>query len=96
MSLLDIALLLIVFSVLKRIYYELTTGAARRAIIKQHGCQPVYRYKHRGFFGKLLGVDVILDSMEDDKKGRAFDAARERFFRDRNTVQVNSLGKQGQ
>jgi hypothetical protein len=39
---LDLVGYLVVFLVIKRTYYELTTGAAQRAIIKKHGCEPVH------------------------------------------------------
>jgi hypothetical protein len=92
LSLVDIVFYLVVFFALKRIYYELTTGAARRAIIKKHGCKPVYHYRHQGILGKLLGLDIIQQQIKDDKDGRTFEGARHMFFKDRNTVQIRSLG----
>lgn len=80
--------LLVVFLAVKRIYYELTTGAARRAIIKEHGCKPVYHFRHKGILGKLLGWDVIQQQMKDDKVGRTLEGVRHRFFTEQNTLQT--------
>jgi len=91
LSLVDIVCYLVVFFAFKRIYYELTTGAARRAIIKKHGCKPVYHYRHQGILGKLLGLDLIKQHIKDDKDGRTFEGARQLLFKDRNTIQITSL-----
>ncbi|ERF72436.1 hypothetical protein EPUS_06065 [Endocarpon pusillum Z07020] len=83
---------LVVFVAIKRIYYELTTGAARRAIIKENGCEPVYHWRHQGILGKLLGLDLIQQQIKDDKLGRTFEGVRQRLFAERNTVQTTSMG----
>jgi hypothetical protein len=92
LSLVDIVCYLVVFFAFKRIYYESTTGAARRAIIKGHGCKPVHHYRHQGILGKLLGLDIIRQQIKDDKDGRTFEGARDLLFKDRNTIQIKSLG----
>jgi hypothetical protein len=56
LSLIDILGYLVVFFAVKRLYYELTTGAARRAAIREHGCKAVYRWRHQGILGELLGL----------------------------------------
>ena len=91
-SVLDIVGYVVVFLALKRIYYELTTGAKRRAIIKEQDCKPVYHWPHRGILGKLLGLDIIRLQLGDFKEGRSFEGVRQRFFMDRNTVQAKSMG----
>ena len=96
LSLLDIIIYLIVFWAIKRIYFELTTGAARRAIIKEHGCKPVYHWQHQGILGRLFGLDLIREFTEDDRNGRTYEGARLRFFSDRNTVQVTNPFMEGQ
>jgi Cytochrome P450 len=93
-SLIDIVGYLVVLFAIKRIYYELTIGAARRAIIKEHGCEPVYHWRHQGLFGKLLGFDIIQQQLKDDKIGRTYEGTRQRYFMKRNTLQVNSLGRE--
>lgn len=90
----DLVGYLVVFFAIKRVYYELTIGAARRAIIKEHGCEPVYHWRHRGILGKLLGLDLILQQTEDDKLGRTFEGIRQRLFAERNTIQTTSLGSE--
>ena len=91
-SLIDIIGYLIVVLAIRRVYYELTTGAARRAIIKEHGCEPVYHWPHRGILGKLLGLDVIREQIKDDKVGRTFEGNRQRLFMKRHTLKVTSMG----
>ncbi len=92
LSFIDVIVYVTVLFAIKHIYYELTTGAARRAIIKDNGCKPVYHWRHQGLLGKLLGLDIIQQQIKDDKAGRTFEGARQRFFKDRNTVQTRSLG----
>ena len=78
--------------VLKRAYYELTTGASRRRMIKEHGCQPTYQYPHKGILGKTLGIDLIKEIISAGKEERPNEAARQRFFMNgHNTVQFRLL-----
>lgn len=85
-------LAVVAFLVLKRVYYELTTGATRRRIIKEHGCQPVWQYPHQGILGKTLGIDLIRDIVKAGKEERSNQRTRERFFASgHNTVQFRLL-----
>ncbi len=95
LSWIDLVGYLVVFFAIKRVYYELTIGAARRAIIREHGCEPVYHWRHQGILGKLWGLDLMQQQIKDDKLGRTFKGARERFFAERNTVQTTSMGVEG-
>ena len=95
-SLIDVVGYLVVFFAIKRIYYELTIGAERRATIKEHGCEPVYRWQHRGIFGKLLGLDIIQEQLKNDKLGRSFEGTRQSSFMERHTLQVRSLGRESE
>jgi hypothetical protein len=77
---------------LHRVYYELTTGARRRKMIKEHGCQPVWQYPQKGILGKTLGLDLIKEIIKAGKEERPNQAAKERFFSNgRNTVQYRLL-----
>jgi hypothetical protein len=81
--------------VLKRVHYELTTGARRRRMIKEHGCQPAWQYPHKGILGKALGLDLIKEIVKAGKEERPNQAARERFFLNgRTTVQFHLLRTQ--
>jgi hypothetical protein len=77
--------------VLKRLYYELTTGSRRRAMIREHGCKPVVFYEHRGIFGKLFGVDVMKALLGSAKRGTLHQESRIRNFTGRNTVMFRIL-----
>jgi hypothetical protein len=81
--------------VLKRVHYELTTGARRRRMIKEHGCQPAWQYPHKGILGKTLGIDLIKDIVKAGKEERPNQATRERFYMNgRNTVKFHLLRTQ--
>ncbi|OAL26002.1 hypothetical protein AYO20_10271 [Fonsecaea nubica] len=74
---------------LHRIYYELTTGARRRRMIRDNGCEEVVWYPHKGIMGKLYGVDVIKQMVQSGKEGRMNEATRLRNFSSgRNTLKL--------
>lgn len=86
----------VVLFALQRIYYELTTGARRRRMIRENGCEEVYSYPHKGIGGKLLGLDVIKDMTKAGKEGRFFEAMRFRNFGDgRKTIKIKLLRNRG-
>lgn len=77
---------------LKRVHYELTTGARRRRMIQEHGCQPVWQYPHQGILGKTLGLDLIQSIIQAGKEERPSQATQARFFANgRSTVQFRLL-----
>ena len=71
---------LLVLLVVRRLMWELTTGARRRRMIREHGCQPAYWYPHKGIQGKLLGLDVLNEALSQHKEGRFAEGARLRNF----------------
>ncbi|KIV90973.1 hypothetical protein PV10_05571 [Exophiala mesophila] len=75
-----VGLCLVVAFALHRIYWELTTGATRRRMIRENGCKEPYDYPHKGILGKLLGLDVINELLKTSKEGRMLEASRERNF----------------
>jgi len=77
--------------VLKRLYYELTTGSRRRAMIRENGCKPVVWYEHQGILGKMLGVDVMKALLGSSKQGTLHQESRKRNFTGRNTVKFRIL-----
>ena len=77
---------------LHRIYWELTTGARRRRVIRENGCEPGYKYPHEGLGGKLLGLDTMGEMIQSAKQGRMHEASRLRNFQDGvKTIRVQSL-----
>lgn len=86
-----LACLLIAALALKRVYYELTTGNRRRAMIRENGCQPPIWLDHQGIWGKLLGVDVMKALMSSAKVGRLHQEGRKRNFTGRNTLMFRIL-----
>jgi hypothetical protein len=92
LSLKGLLVAVIALLVLRRVHYELTTGARRRRMIKEHGCQPAWQYPHQGILGKTLGLDLIKEIIKGGKEERPNQAARERYFSNgRNTVQFHLL-----
>ncbi|KAI1626903.1 cytochrome P450 [Exophiala viscosa] len=77
---------------LYKIYYELTTGARRRRMIRENGCQEVYAFPHKGIGGYLLGLDVIKEMIQSGKDGRMHEATRLRNFSNgRNTIRLKLM-----
>jgi hypothetical protein len=77
---------------LHRIYFELTTGARRRRMIKENGCEPVVWYPHKGIMGKLMGLDMIQELIQSGKQGRMLEASRLRnYANDRRTVKFKIM-----
>lgn len=77
---LNLTFLAIVLFLLNRIYFELTTGAARRRMIAEYGCKPAHRYAHKGLLGRWFGLDVLKESIQSGREGRMFEANRLRNF----------------
>ena len=65
---------------IQRLWYELTTGARRRQMIKDNGCEEVVWYQHKGILGKLYGLDLIQELVKSGKEGRMHEASRLRNF----------------
>src|SRR5271163_3569307 len=76
---------------MRRIHYELTTGARRRKMIRENGCQPVVHYQHQGILGKLFGVDVIHDLVSSARVGQMHQRTRIRNYSERSTIQFRML-----
>jgi hypothetical protein len=77
--------------VLKRLFYELTTGSRLRAMIRESGCEPAVWYEHQGILGKLFGVDVMQALLGSGKKGTLHQESRTRNFTGRNTLMFRIL-----
>ncbi|KAF2708526.1 cytochrome P450 52A1 [Pleomassaria siparia CBS 279.74] len=66
-SLARLALGLAALFLARRVYWEATTGAHRRALIKQHGCLPPRKVKQRD---PILGIDLFLSNIKAYKEHR--------------------------
>jgi cytochrome P450 len=82
---------LIALLALRRIHYELTTGARRRRMIRDNRCEPPVRFEHRGVLGRWLGIDVIKEVMRTAKEGTLHEHSRARNFTGRNTLELRML-----
>lgn len=79
--------------ILNRIYYELSVGAARRKMIKEHGCLPANKLPHKD---PIFGLDMIMENARNFKQGKFLEAGRERALKYGYTVQFNLLGMTGE
>lgn len=77
--------------VLKRIYWEVTVGANRRRLIKEHGCKPLYRYPHKGILGYFFGYDTMKENYVAFKRGDFNEVSRRRNFKNHNTLTLRNL-----
>lgn len=80
-----------VFFLIKRLYWELTVGSARRQMIREHGCKPVKKYPHKGILGRWIGYDTLVENLQAAKNGNFLEVSRLRNFNGRNTVLLRSL-----
>lgn len=77
--------------IINKIYWELTVGASRRRMIKEHACQPVKKYPHKGIFGKLFGFDTMKQSIQAANEGRIHEMTRARNWGTQNTIQLKNF-----
>lgn len=80
LSPLNLAFLAGVAYLVHRIYFELTIGAKRRRMIAEHGCKEPWKYPHKGFMGKLMGMDVLKELVRSGKEGNMHETNRLRNF----------------
>lgn len=60
--------LFIVYRILSYVYWQLTTGAARRKIIREKGCKPVKRIPAKDLF---FGIDILYELAREIKRHNA-------------------------
>lgn len=82
----------VVLSIVYYIYWQLTVGAKRRAIIKETGCLPVKPLPVKDF---LFGIDRFRENLRAVKEHRFLALAQSRFNDlGANTMTFPSLGRQ--
>lgn len=81
-SLIQVFLGSFVIYALYYIHWELTIGASRRAMIKQHGCKPM---KHcpelHSFPDNIIGIRIVIETFKASKEHRLMSHNRARFLR---------------
>lgn len=60
------------------LYACIVTHTNRRKLVRENGCEPVYKYPHNGIMGKLFGLDVIREMIATAKEGRMLEANQTR------------------
>jgi len=82
--------LLLVYGV-RYLFWQLTVGARRRAMIKEHGCLPPTRVPTKD---PILGLDLFKATAQSFKEKRALQTIAKRFDdMGVNTITVPSLGR---
>ena len=80
-----------ILSILYYVYWELTIGASRRRMIKEHGCKPVVKCPSSD---PILGLDVFFSNRTALKEHRQLAKTRERFTSlNVNTFQIKMLAQ---
>jgi len=88
----NISITLISLYVARRIYWEATSGARQRAIIKQHGCLPAKGRRSRGLY---LGLDFLYRQLKDYNDHRLLEGWRQALTeQDAHTVSWHILNQQ--
>ena len=75
---------------LYRVYWEFTIGAARRRMIKEHGCKPA---KKLPVMDPIFGLDLLYSSLGALKRHTFMEETQARFNEMGNTYQSHMVGK---
>lgn len=84
---------IVAFFLVRRIYWEVTEGASQKRLAKESGCQPVYRWQHKGVLGYFFGYDVMKENFVAGKAGRFHENARLRNWQNHKTIQVRNFNR---
>ena len=77
---------LFVFYLLYYIYWQLTIGVSRRALIRQHGCKPLKNTAELySFPNNLIGFKVLRESVQAIKMGNFLTTLENRYLRNGRT-----------
>ena len=78
---------LVVFYALYYVYWELTVGTSRRAMIHENGCKPLRNItEFNGFPQNIFGYSTVLENLRALKNGNFMDTVRGRFVRNNATT----------
>ncbi|KAI9874886.1 MAG: hypothetical protein M1830_009176 [Pleopsidium flavum] len=71
------------------IYWQLTTGALRRCLITENGCQPAKEIPAKD---PILGLDVFIDNYQQFKQHKALEWSQKKFLElNANTIVIKLL-----
>ena len=73
------------------VYWQLTTGASRRRLIKENGCKPVKRYPQTD---RIFGIDLFRRNARNIKDHIMLESNLARFKEIGNTFRLRILGRQ--
>ena len=74
------------------LHWELTIGASRRAMIKQHGCKPMKNFPDLNSFpNNIIGIKELTRSLKAAKEHRLLAHNRSRFTDNANNTHVKIL-----
>ena len=91
-ALLHILLASIFFYVIYRVHWEFTTGASRRALIKEHGCEPIKRNPdYNNFPNNVIGCRTLLENIAGIKQHKFLERIRNRYLRFGNNTMMQRM-----
>ena len=77
----------LLLSTIYYVYWELTVGASRRAMIRKHSCKPIRDNEELNSFPhNIFGTKVLRENMKAVKEHKFIDLLQGRYFRHGNTI----------
>ena len=91
-TMLHLLLVSVVFYVIYRVHWELTTGASRRALIKKHGCESIKRNSDYNYFpNNVIGYRTLLENLAGLREHTFLERIRNRYIRHGNYTMVQRI-----
>ena len=91
-TLLHVLLASIIFYVIYRAHWELTTGASRRALIKKHGCEPIKRNPDYNYFpNNVIGYRTLFENVAGIKQHNFLERIQNRYLRFGNNTMMQRI-----
>ena len=89
----QLGLLSVVLYLAYYVYWQLTVGANRRRIIREHGCKPIKKNsEYNNWKETLFGIKVFIENYRSFREHNLLEVGRSRFLRHGNTLEFHVLG----
>ena len=77
----------LLFFALHYVYWQLTVGASRRALIRKHGCRPIKDHAELNSFPQnIFGTKILRENLKAVKEHKLLELLQGRFLRNGNTT----------
>lgn len=88
----QLGLLSIILYLAYYIYWQLTVGANRRRMIREHGCKPIKKnWEYNNWKETLFGIKVLIEDYRSFRERNLLESGRSRFRRHGNTFELHIL-----